>query len=197
MSPEASGPWSFPDTSYGPEHRVLPDGPGDSLYPPSLQTLHKGILCLWSHSVGTDVLLLFPWQRDQKGYLPTSALSLWNLSLARSHPGQPGVDIPMKPRSVGCFCQGQGILGSRQGLCRRDGSEPSPTSDFPLFSSPGEGGLISSRPDRYFSQGAFPRNGGQAWGWRSFRLALNRTLSLRALFQGPSLDTRWQVSLCL
>lgn len=55
----------------------LPNGPGSSLYPPSWQSLHKGVLCLWSHSVNTDVLLLFPWQRDQKGY-PSD---VWNLSI--------------------------------------------------------------------------------------------------------------------
>lgn len=65
--PEEGGPWSCPDTSDVPEHHVLPDGPGNSLYLPPLQDLYKRVLCLWSPSVGTDVLL-FSWQRDQKVY---------------------------------------------------------------------------------------------------------------------------------
>lgn len=41
-----------------------------SLRRPSRQTLHQGVLCLWSHSVSTDVLVLLPCKEIRKVILP-------------------------------------------------------------------------------------------------------------------------------
>lgn len=39
---------------------AVTDGPGISSYCPLWQILHKGVLCLWTHPVSTDILFLFP-----------------------------------------------------------------------------------------------------------------------------------------
>ena len=76
-------------------------------FPPSRPTLHKRILCLWSHFVSTGIFLL-PWQGDRKGGYPSSVCT------KTLNPNCPG------PRSPQAKDISPGFLRSWKRRCFKD-----------------------------------------------------------------------------
>lgn len=174
--------WWFPDTSH--VHRAWAVRflmAQASLRCPSRQTLHQGALCLWSHSVSTDVLVLLPCKEIRKVIPPVFGILA---SLAWPEATQTACSgHPHKAQVRGVFLSVAGHRGVGAGAELEGwphlGVSPVVSSSRRRPYQPLTRDSVSSGR---ISQGVEARR-----GWDSSRRLLCQPLSRPALFREPLL----------